>query len=1036
MRVFVRSVLKSGRVPDDGKSACYQHAGAEQHSPPSQLLVKNWLSAPTLPSDTAPKRAMRRALLSAMLLTGAQAAYAQDAQPVPAAPSPSPNLTPELVPDAADQLGEAAAAEGDGGTITVTGSRIVRNGYDAPTPVTVIGLADIQASAPANVADFVNQIPSVAGSVTPSNTQRVLSGGTGGINTINLRSLGTTRTLVLLDGHRSVGSIAQGTVDVNTIPQGLVKSVEVVTGGASSVYGSDAVAGVVNFILDREYKGLKGEVSYGETTYGDDQNWRATLTGGVEFADGRGRALLSGNIVRRDGVRGAGPRAWQNRGVHLIQNPRYVAGNGQPEYMVAGQSGLNTTTGGGIITSGPLRGTYFGQAGTVNRYDYGNNRLNNLPWTIGGDWQISQHYYGTSIQPGEDLTSVFGRFSFDVLDNFQLFTELSYNRSKQDSWGGYHTDKANVSIRGDNAFIPAAVRSQLNGAGFTLGTWNQDIPTRESHYDRNVQRYLAGFEGSFDLLALEWKWDGYYQRGITNAKEALISANRVKLGFAQDAVRDATGAIVCRVTRDGSTDPLAAGCVPFNRMGIGVNSAAAVDYIMGAPYADRRIQQDVASLNFSTNVTNPWLKPIGLAFGVESRKEQIDGYVPAEYAAGWYSGNFTPTIGSYTVTEAYLESLVSLPLNIEFNGAARYTSYSESGDVVTWKAGLSWEPISDLRLRASRSRDIRAPNLSELFQGGARNTNSIGDPWQNNLSIRYTQTVTGNLALEPEKADTWGFGAVFRPSFIPGLGLSVDYYDIKINGAIGTLGPQEIVDRCFTGNIELCRRLQAVIGNQVIPFGSNGFTNTAGPGPAVSEYLIANSPYNFLSNRARGIDFELSYQFDLADVSATLPGTVSFRGIATHYLEASESNGVNAPTDTVGQTAGGGPPNWTYRATLGYALANFSMQVIGRGISAGVYNNDWVECAINCPASNTINRTILNNRVDGAFYVDTYFAYDLPIGGAKSQLYLRVANLFNRDPAPVGKGPSDTSNVDLGINQTFFDYLGRTFRLGIRFDLK
>ncbi|OWK33158.1 vitamin B12 transporter BtuB precursor [Sphingomonas dokdonensis] len=988
-----------------------------------------------LPGSEAIALGSRRALIATLLLTGASAAYAQDAQPTPAAPSVSPILSPEV--EAAET--PDTVPEGESDTITVTGSRIVRNGYDAPTPVTVIGLADIQASAPANVADFVNQIPSVAGSVSPSNTQRNLSGGAGGINTINLRSLGTTRTLVLLDGHRSVGSLATGTVDVNTIPQGLVKSVEVVTGGASSVYGSDAVAGVVNFILDREYTGLKGEFAYGETTYGDDVSYRATLTGGMEFAEGRGRALLSGNYVQRGGVFGAGPRDWKNRGVHLIQNPRYIAGNGEPEYMVAYKSGLNTTTGGGIITSGPLRGTYFGQGGTVNRYDYGPNRLNNLPWTVGGDWQLSQQYYATAIQPEEKLTSVFGRFSFDVLDNFQLFTELSYNRSKQHSWGGYHTDKANVSILGDNAFIPAAVRSQLNGAGFTLGTWNQDIPTRESNYDREVQRYLVGFEGSFDLLSMDWKWDGYYQRGIMNAKEALVAANRVKLGFAQDAVRDASGNIVCRATRDGSTNPLAAGCVPFNRMGIGVNSQAAVDYIMGTPYGDRRLQQDVASLNFSTNVDNPWLKPIGLAFGVESRKEKISGYVPPEYASGWYSGNFTATFGQYTVTEAYLETLVSLPWSFEFNGAARYTSYSESGDVVTWKAGLSFAPIEDLRFRVTRSRDIRAPNLSELFQGGARNTNSIGDPWQNNVAVRYTQTVTGNLTLEPEKADTWGLGVIYRPSFVPGLGLSVDYYDIKINGAIGTLGPQDIVDRCFTGNIELCNRLQAIIGTgqnaRTIAYGTNGFTNATGPGAGVSEYLIANSPYNFLSNRARGIDLELSYGFDLADIAGSLGGKVSFRGIATRYLEASESNGVQAPTDTVGENGGNGPPKWTYRLTFGYALEPFSMQVIGRGISAGVYNNNWVECASACPASNTINRTIADNHIDGAFYVDTYFAYDVPIGKVKSQLYLRIANLFNRDPAPVGKGPSDTSNVDLGINQTFYDFLGRSFRIGVRFDI-
>lgn len=976
-------------------------------------------------------RGSRQALLAALLLTGATNAYAQDAQPTPAGPSPSPTLT-----DTPAELPTEATPEGESDVITVTGSRIVRNGYDAPTPVTVIGLADIQAAAPANVADFVNQIPSVAGSVAPSNTQRNLSGGAGGINTINLRSLGTTRTLVLLDGHRSVGSLANGTVDVNTIPQGLVKSVEVVTGGASSVYGSDAVAGVVNFILDRDYKGLKGEFAYGETTYGDDVSYRATLTGGMEFAEGRGHALLSGNYVQRGGVFGAGAREWQYRANHLIQNPRYVAGNGEPEYMVAEHSGLNTTTGGGIITSGPLRGTYFGNGGTVNKYDYGANRLNNLPWTIGGDYLLSQQYDETAIQPEEKLTSFFGRLSYDLLDNFTLFTELSYARSKQHSWGGYHTDKANVSIRGDNAFIPASVRAQLNGAGFTLGTWNEDIPTRESNYDREVQRYLLGFEGSFDLIGLDWKWDGYYQRGVMNAKEALVAANRVKLGYAQDAVYNTAGQIVCRVTRDGSTDPLANGCVPFNRMGIGVNSQAAVDYIMGTPYGDRRLQQDVASLNFSTNIENPWLKPIGIAFGVESREEQISGYVPPQYAAGWYSGNFTPTFGAYQVTEAYLEALMSLPWGFEFNGAARYTSYSQSGDVVTWKAGLTWAPIEDLRFRVTRSRDIRAPNLSELFQGGSRNTNSIGDPWQNNTAVRYTQTVTGNLALEPEKADTWGLGVIYRPSFIPGLGLSVDYYDIKIKGAISTLGPQDIIDRCYTGNTELCQRLSAIMSSgQTLAYGTGGFTNTTGPGSGVTEYLIANSPYNFLEQRARGLDFEASYQFDLADISDSLGGKFSIRGIATHYLEASESNGVQAPTDSVGEMAGNGPPNWTYRITAAYGHNGFSGQIIGRGVSSGVYNNNWVECASACPASNTINRTIADNHIDGAFYVDTYVAQDVTFGDVKSQFYFRISNLFNKDPAAVGKGPSDTSNVDLGINQTFYDFLGRSFRIGVRFDM-
>lgn len=965
----------------------------------------------------------RKALLGALLLSGATGAYAQVA--APDAPAP-------VTPAPAARAAETTAATEE---ITVTGSRITRDGFDQPTPVTVIGTADIQAAAPANIADFVNQIPSVAGSVTPANSQRNLSAGTVGVNTINLRSLGSNRTLVLLDGKRSVGSTATGTVDVNTIPQGLVKSVEVVTGGASSVYGSDAVAGVVNFILDRTYTGLKGELSAGETSYGDDNTYRISLTGGFDFAGGRGHILLNGDFVRRGGVFGA-PRPWAEQAMHLTQNPGYTPTNGAPELLATTQSGLNTLTGGGIITSGVAAGTYFGPGGVVNQYNFGTGRLNNSPWTIGGDYKQSLHYFGTSIQPAEAMEGVFGRASYKLADNFEVFAEATYNRSESTNWGGYGTDKGNVTIQTSNPFVPAAVRARLQAAGqtsFRLGTWNADLPTRLSENERTVQRYLIGFQGGFDVVGLDWNWDGYYQKGITDSFENVVATNQTQIGFAQDAVLNASGQIVCRVTRDGSTNPLAAGCVPYNRMGIGVNSPEAIDYVSGRPSRNQQFKQDVAAINVNTKIPNGWVDDIGLAFGIEHRKEQISGTVAPGSETGWIAGNYLATNGSYTVTEGYVETLVPLLAGFEFNGAARLTSYSESGTVVTWKAGLNWQPIDDIRIRVTRSRDIRAPNLSELFQAGSRNTNTISDPWQNNAAVRFTQTITGNLDLVPEKADTWGVGVVFRPSFAPGLGFSVDYYDININGAIGTLATQSIVDRCFDGNIELCQRLQAIVGGNTIQFGSPGFT-LAGGAPGVQEFLIANSPYNFLSNHSRGLDFEASYNFDLADVFSSAPGTVSLRALATRFIEASVSNGVDPPTNSVGENTFGGPPKWNYRATLGYTVDDFTMQLIGRGLSGGVYNNDWVECTTACPATNAINRTIANNRIAGAFYIDTYFAYTLPVDSVRPQVFLRVNNLLNTDPVLIGKGPSDNSNVDTGINQTLYDFLGRTFRVGLRFN--
>jgi iron complex outermembrane receptor protein len=968
--------------------------------------------------------ARRALLLSAAILPVAAPLLAQTA---PAVPSPG-------------------AGEAEAGEITVTGSRIIRNGYDAPTPITVIGAKDLQAAAPTNVADFVNDLPSVAGSVTPANSNRSLASGVAGLNTINLRGLGSNRTLVLIDGRRSVASASDGTVDVNTIPQGLVKSVEVVTGGASAVYGSDAVAGVVNFILDKNYTGIKGDISHGLTTYGDDDTYKATLTAGMKFADGRGHILLNGQYVQRHGIFGV-PRGWAQKGMYMTQNPAYVPGNGQPQYMPSTRAGLNDVTAGGIITNGLARGVYFGPGGSINQYNYGPNYnpAGGGEWTIGGDWQVNQHIDGTSLQPGEHMRSAYGRLSYDLTDTINVYTELSYNRTLGLNWGGHQTDRGNIAIKGDNAFIPAALLAQypsLARTGFNLGSYNADYPTRQSYNRREVQRYVVGAEGRFDLLSTDWKWDAYWQRGITDNRISLISPNRTELGYARDAVWNADHSqIVCRVTRDGSKDPLAQGCVPWNSFGTGVNSAAAVNYIMGNPYTKTHFTQDVGALNVSTNITNPWLKPIGLAFGVEHRREATSAFTPLFAQSGWYSGNFpanAQVAGQFDVTEGYVETLVKLPLNVEFNGAARLTSYSQAGRVVTWKTGLTWTPVSDVRIRAVRSRDIRAPNLSELFQSGGGNTNSLLNPWTG-ASARYRGVPQGNLNLKPEKADTWDVGIVYQPSFVPGLGLSIDYYDIKIKGAIGALSAQDIVNRCYEGNDDLCKQISLATQDNVAaptyPYGT-GWNRASGPNaiPNLGDIWVYTSNFNYISERTRGVDFEATYITPLDRISASLPGTLSIRGLATRFIERQSNNGTQPPVNIVGQNAGS-IPKWKYRVTVNYAVDDLTVQLTGRGFSAGVYSNTYIQCTASCPTSTTLNPTISDNHLPGAFYIDAYLARKISVGRAGAELYLQIENLFNRDPALVGAGPYDTSSPDPAVNRSLYDFEGRTFRVGLRFNI-
>jgi len=927
-------------------------------------------------------------------------------------------LTPVLVAagSAAGHAQDALQGSGNIETVTITGSRIAREGFDMPTPVTMIDQATLEAAAPANLADFVNELPSVVGSSTPATTNRAQSNGGAGINSVNLRSLGSNRTLVLLDGRRSVGSMANGTVDVNTFPQALIKSVEIVTGGASSAYGSDAVSGVVNFILDKQYTGFKTTLEGGETTYGDDRNWTATLTAGIPFADGRGHLLLNGERTRRDGVYGV-PRDWNKSGWYMVNNPAYQPGNGEPELLPTSNAGLTVMMPGGIITNTALRGTYFGRGGTVNQFNYGATRD---PWTIGGDWRLSQNNDTVSLIPTDERDGLFSYVSFDVTDRVEVFAQASWNEHYTNGWGGSAYNKGNVVIRSDNAFIPEQVRQQLVEHGisqFNLGTWNADIPIRENDMQRAVTRYVAGLKGEFAAWGREWTWDAYYQVGITHTRETLRNIiYSPHMALAQDAVfHPDTGEIVCR---SSIADP-DNGCVPFNRMGIGVNSQEAIDYVIGDPTRHQRFEQRVAAVNFSTNLDNPWTRPIGLAIGAEHRREEISGTVQEIYRNDWQFGNFLPTFGDYNVTEAYVETLVPLPKGVELNGAVRGTEYSTSGFVTTWKAGLTWQATDDLRFRLTRSRDIRAPGLSELYETGRRRTNTLQDLANGGALVQFLENTTGNPDLKPEEADTLGIGVIFQPSFIAGLSISVDYYDIEVNDAIGQISAQKIADRCYYGNQVFC----AAITRGQSPFGVEAITE------------LRNSPFNFVTETARGLDLEMTYRFSLGDLFEGAPGDVTLRALGTHYIKYMVDNGIDPPVDSAGENFGSGPPDWRYRLMATYDLDRTSISLIGRGVSSGVYDNSYIECTSGCPESTPLHRTIANNHIDGAFYLDASLTYRFGAEG-RHQVFAKIGNLTNADPKIVANGPSDASHVEPYTNEGLYDTLGRTFRLGVRLDFQ
>ncbi len=903
--------------------------------------------------------------------------------------------------------------------IVVTGTRVVRDGYEAPTPLTVMSVDQIQDSAPANVADFVNELPQLTGSTTPQGGRTSISAGGTGINALNLRNLGTTRVLVLLDGKRNVGSQPTGQVDVNTFPQQLISRVDVVTGGASAAYGSDALAGVVNFVLDKRFTGIKGEVQGGVSTYGDDRNWNVSLAAGTPFASERGHFLISGEASKIDGIFGC-PRDWCEQGWNIINNPDYAPGSGLPERLVLSQTAPSNQTPGGIITAGPLAGIAFGPGGEPYQFNYG--ALRRDPWMQGGEWRANDVHQDISLDPSASRQNAFARLSYEVTDDIEVFAEWSWAFNKSRTVTATHFSPGNITIQGDNAFIPDEIRTQMQTLGLTtlqMGSYSSDLEPIQGENERTVRRYVAGATGNFDIFDSRWNWDVYYQYGKAGARKSFYDRIRTPFNNAIDAVRDSNGAIVCRTTL---TDP-GNGCVPWNVFGTGVNSQSAIDYVADWSYAFETNKQEVIAGTVTGEPLSTWAGPVSLALGVEHRKESGGGIESAINAANQsWVGNQAPTFGSYSVTEGFVETVVPLAndlpwaKSLEFNGAVRMTSYSTSGYVTTWKAGATYSPVDDITFRATRSRDIRAPHRQELFAAGIFTGNVIVDPFRGNVLTDVQSLLSGNINLNPEKADTTGVGAIYQPSWAPGLSASVDFYNIKINNAIGTVGRQETVDRCFRGEQIFCDNLEYDANNVIS--------------------IVKIQPTNFVKQIARGLDIEASYDMPLDNLVSNWQGDLTFRVLATRYLKNYEDTGSSPPTDTVGANGGSGPPKWRYRLSATYTNDPVRVTLTGRGISAGVYANTNIECTTSCPDSSSLNRTVNDNHVPGALYLDaalTYKILDIDQDGAGVDAYLNVRNLMNKDPALVAQGPGGVAFSTPPSNPLYYDSLGRMFRAGVRF---
>jgi outer membrane receptor protein involved in Fe transport len=820
--------------------------------------------------------------------------------------------------------------------------------------------------------------------------------------------------------------------------------VDVVNGGASSSYGSDAVAGVVNFITDTRFTGFKANIQAGRTTYGDGQKQNVQLAYGTDLFGGRGHLTGSVEWLNNEGVPGAllsavplnGRPALDLSGV-ASYNSVAATPAGVPQFHYIRGYAQNITRGrNGLITSGPLQGIAFGVNGVPYTFKYGGSgtpNKTNAGGVVGCIGNICEggetsNAGGQSALDAELIRKVaYGRFSFDVNDNLELFVTANVADVATVTAPTRGAPRPSLTAQCDNAFLDPSIPALCAAAkvtSFVYGTYGQNL-NHDTHVNnsRRQQRYVIGANGSFDMWGKAWKFESYFEHGqnITDVNISDISLTG-RYNAATDAIR-LNGAIVCR-----SAVARAAGCIPFNPFGDVQNSEAAFRYIAPAigPHSYTYQRQDAAS--FAVNGT-PFALPAGdvaIAFGAEWREEFFKTYgdpygagfaaspLSADYAfdpvlttagGNWYAGNFYNGSGRYDVKEGFIEAGVPLWKTdsmgkADLNLAIRETNYSTSGSVTTWKVGGTWAtPLEGLRFRGVRSRDIRAPNLQELYAAPVVMNNFVTRR-EDGASINILNRAVGNPNLKPEISDNTEFGVVYQPAWAPGLSLSADYFNIKVAGAIQSLTNQQIVDLCFNGNKEACAN--------VFLGGTPGTSNPS---------FVLVAPLNLAAIETDGLDLEGGYRLRFEDWSLPIPGELQLRGLVTFTFSYTQNTGV--PLQPIAYLAGqngGDIPDWKALLQQTWKWDKLQLTATERMISDGVINNNYVVCKTgSCPAPTIQNPTSDFNEIPGITYVDLGASYDL---NGHTQLYGKVDNVGNKRPPSYGGG--------------LYDLLGRRYSIGAR----
>lgn len=929
--------------------------------------------------------------------------------------------------------------------IVVTGSRIRRPDFSSPSPIFSVSADTIQQSGQTNITKFLTGYPALIGSSTSHDNSGDNAGiGYTGLNLLNLRNLGTQRTLVLIDGRRQVAGVpGDQAVDINTIPSDLIEGIDVVTGGASAVYGADAVTGVVNFRLKQNFQGVSVHGQSGISTHGDAGQYELGATIGSNFADGRGNIAVAYEY-------GADNR------LQTRDRRRYTEGHLQT--FVTNPAGGN----GSAPTYIPLRDIRYAGSSPIGAIDVtgdGNPEFDGsgAPWDYGLDFgdgftqggsATSVASYGNDLLPKIRRNVINALGHFDVSDKLTIFGSATVADVKSFSLAQPSFDYY-IFVPEDNPYLPANVRAAIDPGigGVLVNRDNFDLGQRGENIRRQTFQGVGGVRGD---VSDSLHYEAYYSYGKTTVRSRyLADVYNDRFFAAVDAVRDpATGNITCRVNLDPTWEPdqpfssrtatpvttFSPGqCQPINLF-TNVQSPGALAFIT-APTTDRSsIEQQVASASISGDTRSLFSLPggpVGFALGGEYRKEKSTFNPDAIIQQGLtYTNKLEPTRGSFDVKEVYGELnaplLKNVPLayDLEIGGAIRYSDYSTIGSTTTWKVDGMYSPIRDIMFRGTYSVAIRAPNIGELFDGQSQTFEFFQDPcdkdnvglgtsyradncktllsglgvadpatFTDSRSTNIPGTQGGNLNLRQEKAKTWTAGIVLNPTFLRGFTLSADWYNIRLTNAINTVAPQQLAELCVDQpslDNQFCDAIQRENGGRT-PGYITGFTV---------------GPQNVAAFRTAGLDVNLQYGLrteHLGDFDVSLKA---------NYLDKLSFIGTPGadPTDERGTL---GAPKYQAKFDLTWSDGPITLN----------YGLGWFD--------KTLRTSHLNIQGDPNYYApqyvyykelwqhDIYAAYNV---NKQFQFYMGVNNVANQKP-------------DIGSTSYPIDSVGRFVYAGFKVNL-